>query len=62
MTQKKHIKRHKELHKALDELVADWIRHQEYPKSVSLTKLSVMDLMLWSYQQTKNPAELQKDQ
>lgn len=28
MSAEKHLKRHQELHKALDELAADWLSHQ----------------------------------
>lgn len=46
-----HIARHKELHKNLDELMADYIRHTK--KTPSETTL--MDFMKWSYSQTLNP-------
>lgn len=49
-----HQARHVELHRALDELVADWLRHTRKLPSTS----SVMDLMQWSHQQTLNPTEL----
>uniref|UniRef100_A0A6M3LDQ7 Uncharacterized protein n=1 Tax=viral metagenome TaxID=1070528 RepID=A0A6M3LDQ7_9ZZZZ len=51
MNKKEHIKRHKELHKSLDELIADFITHTDKLPSSS----SVMELMEWSYKQTKNP-------
>ncbi len=53
MNEKKHMERHRELHKALDELVADWISHTEKLPSRS----TVMELMQWSYEQTTKPAE-----
>ena len=47
----KHQKRHEELHRALDELVADWITH-----TTSLpSKASVLELMQWSAEQMRNP-------
>ena len=46
-----HRKRHIELHRKLDELVADWIRDTGSLPSES----TVMDLMTWSYQQSLNP-------
>ena len=41
---------HAELHKALDELVADWI---DSPGRPSISKNSVLELMQWSAEQTK---------
>jgi len=51
MNRDEHIKRHKELHERLDELVADFITHTQGLPS----KTSLMDLMEWSFEQTKNP-------
>ena len=66
MTREEHIARHQELHKALDELVADYLRHhppkftadnvKDHPKLPSNTTL--LELMEWSHQQTIDPAEL----
>ena len=56
MEYKEHKARHKELHEALDELVADFItnnKDREYLPS----KVSVMKLMEWSHSQTLNPTE-----
>lgn len=53
MTKEKHKQRHEELHKVLDELVADFINHTEKMPS----KTTVMELMEWSYDQTNNPTE-----
>lgn len=53
MTKEEHIKRHQELHKSLDELVADMIENT----AKMLNETTVMELMTWSYQQTINPAE-----
>lgn len=54
MTHKEHRIRHFELHKALDELVADMISHTKMLPS----KTTVMELMTWANEQTKNPTEL----
>jgi len=55
MTREEHIQRHIELHKALDELLADWIRH---------TNGSLYDpldgFLKWSFEQTKDPTEVPK--
>ena len=53
MEREKHIKRHKELHKALDELAADYIMQTQ--KTMSET--TVLEFMHWAYQQTINPTE-----
>ena len=54
----KHKKRHQELHKSLDELVADFLSHNKW-KIPSQTTL--LELMEWSYKQTNNPEELPKN-
>jgi hypothetical protein len=46
MTKEEHAARHKELHKALDELVADFIENSR-PRG-SLTKNTIFDLIMWS--------------
>jgi hypothetical protein len=48
-----HILRHKELHKAFDELIADMMQHTGRLPS----KTSVRQLMEWSNSQTENPTE-----
>jgi hypothetical protein len=49
----KHATIHKRLHKCLDELVADWINQTDkFP-----SQATVMDLITWSYEQTKNPTD-----
>ena len=53
MEREKHIERHKELHKAVDELLADYITHVP---SASIDD-SIYTLVKWSYEQTKNPTE-----
>jgi hypothetical protein len=52
MEKEVHIKRHQELHRSFDELLADFITHTEKLPSES----TVMELMQWSHQQTINPA------
>jgi len=53
LTKKEHKERHIELHKAVDELVADFITHTgKLPSQASL-----LDLMSWSHEQTLNPTE-----
>lgn len=53
MTKEQHKKRHELLHRHLDELLGDFILQTgHYPSSVSL-----MTLLKWSYQQTKNPTQ-----
>ena len=53
-TPEQHKARHVELHQALDELVADFIRHTK--RLPSRTPLS--DLLSWSFEQTLNPTEV----
>lgn len=53
MTDKKHQLRHQELHKAFDELLADFIGNTKRLPS----KTTIMEFMEWSYQQTVNPVK-----
>lgn len=55
MTLEEHKQRHKELHKSLDELFADFIHHNSDIKTV--TQIPVLRLIEWSYQQSINPTE-----
>ena len=55
-TPEQHKARHVELHRMLDELVADWIGHTGKRPSTS----SVMDLMQWAHEQTLNPTEVSR--
>jgi hypothetical protein len=51
MTAEEHANRHKELHAALDELLADWITQTEgYPSKVTL-----MEFLGWSAAQARKP-------
>ena len=56
LTRDEHISKHKELHHALDELVADWISHGLISTRLP-SKSTIMELMHWSYTQTKVPDE-----
>lgn len=47
MTEEEHQLQHSELHKALDELIADWITHGNGMPS----KSTVYDLLEWSHKQ-----------
>jgi hypothetical protein len=55
LTPEAHKARHVLLHKALDELVADWINH--HPQGTALQQTSIMTLIQWSHTQTVNPTE-----
>lgn len=55
MTPEEHKARHVELHKSLDELVADFI--QQTPIGEDALRKNIVDLLLWSYQQTVKPTE-----
>lgn len=58
MSPEEHKERHEELHRALDELVADWINHTNRIPS----KATVLELMKWAYEQTLNPTEEPNDE
>jgi len=53
MTPEEHIEIHKELHRKLDELLADFISHTEKLPS----KTTLMEFLDWSYSQTIKPDE-----
>jgi hypothetical protein len=55
MTPEAHRERHQQLHKALDELLADYIGH--HGDQPDFLNMPIRVLMEWSYQQTKNPDE-----
>ena len=48
-----HKIKHKQLHTAFDELMADFIRHTDKLPS----KTTLMELAKWSNEQTKNPTK-----
>lgn len=54
MTPEQHRQRHKELHQALDELFADYIRCNP-DHSGSFIDMPLRTLLDWSYQQTVEP-------
>lgn len=53
MTREEHKQKHKDLHAALDELVADYIHATGHLPS----RRSIMDLIEWSHRQTFDPNE-----
>lgn len=56
MSKEDHKKRHQKLHKMLDELIADFIRHT----TKGLSGSTIMELIIWSSEQAKNPTELKE--
>ncbi len=54
MTDEQHKLRHETLHRMLDELVADYI--DQHPGK-RLSDLTVIELIEWSYTQTKTPTK-----
>jgi len=55
LTTDEHRARHAELHKAPDELFADFIRH--HPQVQRPTQQHIQTLLEWSYQQSHSPME-----
>lgn len=53
MTREQHKRRHKLLHRNLDELIADFIACG--PLGKALARTSVIELMEWSAKQQENP-------
>lgn len=53
LTQKEHKERHQELHRCFDELIADYITQT----GKRLSNSTALEIMEWSYAQTKNPTE-----
>jgi hypothetical protein len=58
MNQNEHIKRHQELHKAVDELAADYMYH--HPMKL-LNETTVLDLLKWSNIQSQKPTPGPRD-
>lgn len=56
MTKEEHIQRHKELHRALDELFADYIQCNPRHEG-SYLEMPLRNLIDWSYRQTIDPDE-----
>jgi hypothetical protein len=50
-----HRLRHVELHRALDELLADYMRH--HPEQNRFLETPIGTLLGWSHEQTIDPAE-----
>lgn len=61
-TKEQHRRRHQILHRALDELAADWALHHTKLRETGQIKLytnsTIMELMQWSHKQTVEPDEL----
>jgi hypothetical protein len=55
MNEDQHRERHIELHKALDELFADYIIH--HPEENRFTDMPVMRLLEWAHEQTLHPTK-----
>ena len=55
LTKEQHRGIHIKLHKAIDELFADYIQH--HPAQTNFIQMQVIDLITWAYEQTKNPTE-----
>ena len=58
LTKIQHKKRHIELHKVLDELFADYIRH--HPGQTRFTGMQLRELLKWAFEQTENPDEIKE--
>jgi hypothetical protein len=58
MNHNQHIKRHQELHQAIDELASDYLIHNP---GCTLGSTSIITLLQWSYQQTQNPVGCEQD-
>ena len=56
MDREEHKQRYELLHKELDELLADYIRHT----GKLISNSTLLELMEWSFKQTENPTELTK--
>jgi hypothetical protein len=54
MTHEAHKARHEMLHRCLDELLADYLRHHAMDR-VFIANIRMWDLIQWSHDQTKNP-------
>ena len=53
MTEQEHHERHKELHRSLDELLADFITHSGL--NGRFTSRPIMELLDWAHKQAKQP-------
>ena len=52
MTRSQHLKRHRELHGALDELLADFLTHH---RCRLISSVSLMEFLKWSASQLVEP-------
>jgi hypothetical protein len=59
VTPAQHRQRHVELHAALDELFADYVRH--HPAQVRFLDMPFRLLLTWAYEQTLTPTEDRQD-
>jgi hypothetical protein len=59
MTHDEHRQRHIELHRALDELFADFINH--HPGETQFLDKPLRELIEWSHAQTVEPDELKTE-
>lgn len=59
MTSEEHTARHVALHRALDELVADFFYH--HPPHLTFLNLPILELMRWSHRQTMGAEEPPSD-
>ena len=59
MTHEEHRQRHIELHRALDQLFADYIQH--HPQQTEFTTMPLRQLLEWSYDQTITPTDLRSE-
>lgn len=57
MSPDEHRGRHAELHKKLDELLADFIDHT----GRLLSETTILELIQWSFEQTKKPKEKESE-
>jgi hypothetical protein len=55
LTPEEHRERHVALHRALDELFADFIRH--HPAQRDYLQMPLDALLQWSFEQTLKPTE-----
>lgn len=55
LTRERHRERHVALHRALDELFADYVRH--HPEQREFLQMPLDTLLKWSYEQTIEPTE-----
>jgi hypothetical protein len=58
MTHDEHTQRHRELHKAFDELLADYMEH--HPSQTTYLSMPLSQLLLWSHSQTIDADDLRE--